>query len=400
MAVLQGLSSVAGSNPSFSNQHIQNAITNATVGWIDKTRSLAEKIDPHEILTESQKSDLYTSLESISYLNIGRYFKDLEQHTANILNGSLGEPDIEGNTGTFLEHLGIIDSIQSLHETLYSKDAGSNGKSVDDHMGSLRGILIDEIQSIKSAVTFIDNLNMSTQTNYETALQDIIDFINTLDDSTYFNSSTFNTLRSSLESAASSFHTALGGGHVEPKKQLLITARDNILKQITSETNNLRVMKTYIESLTTAFSYQNFTQNNYITDLIVKSSTNENWKDYFGNYRTRFNQQNPLFDTADTDEEKINQALKLRGLPDVTQYLDLDGVAQKALRDDRIKTRLGNSGKTSEKIIEESCVLLDISVVNKGVYTQSKLLLENLNKHDRDIVKQELELNKLVNTNS
>ena len=75
-------------------------------------------------------------------------------------------------------------------------------------------------------------------------------------------------------------------------------------------------------------------------------------------------------------------------------------MAQKALKDDRIKTKLNDSGKTSEKIIEESCVLLDIGVVGKTVYTQSKQLLDNLNKHDRDVVKQELELNRIVNTNS
>lgn len=401
MTVKQGLSSIASSDPAFSNQHIQTVLLDATVGWVSKSRSLAVQIDADEVLTESQKSDLYGSLESISYLNIGRYFEDLDRHTVNILNGSLGEPDpTDGNTGTFLEHLGEIDSIQSLYGSLYNKDAGSTGKAIDDFVGSLRGVLFDDINSIKNALTFINNLSLPSQTNYETALQDMINFINTLDDSTYFNSSTFNTLRSSIESTASTFHTALGAGHIEPKKQVLITARDNILKQITSEINNLGSIRTYSASLSNIVAYQSLASNNLINDLIVKSSTNSKWKDYFENYEVRFNYINPLFDTIKTEEEQINEALRLKGLPDVTQYLDLDRVAQKALKDDRIKTRLNDSGKTSEKIIEESCVLLDIGVVGKTVYTQSKQLLDNLNKHDRDIVKQELELNRIVNTNS
>jgi len=401
MTVKQGLTSVASSDPAFSNQHIQNSISDATVGWISKSRSLAVKIDASEVLTESQKSDLYASLETVSYLNIGRYFEDLDKHTTNILNGSLGEPDpTDGNTGTFLEHLGTIDSIQSLYESLYGKDAGSNGKSVDDFVGSLRGTLISDTQSIKSAVTFINNLALSSQTDYETALQDLIDFIDTLDDSTFFDESTFNSLRSVLESRASTFHADLSAGHIEPKRQILITARNNIIEQIAGETNNLGSITTYSESLSNVVAYQSLASNNTIKDLIIKSTTNNSWKDYFENYNDRFDQQNPLFDTNSTDEEKINQTLKLKGLPDVTQYLDLDSVAQKALRDDRIKTRLGDSGKTSEKIIEESCVLLGITVAGKNVYTQSKQLLDNLNKHDRDVVKQELELNRTVNTNS
>lgn len=401
MTVKQGLTSVASSDPAFSNQHIQNSISDATVGWISKSRSLAVKIDASEVLTESQKSDLYESLETVSYLNIGRYFEDLDKHTTNILNGSLGEPDpTDGNTGTFLEHLGTIDSIQSLYESLYGQSAGNNGKSVDDFVGSLRGTLIGDIQSVKSAVTFIDNLSLSSQTDYETALQDLIDFIDTLDDSTFFDESTFNSLRSVLESCASTFHTDLSAGHIEPKRQTLINVRSNVIGKITSETNNLGSITTYSESLSNVVAYQSLASNDTIKDLIIKSTTNDSWKDYFENYDDRFNQQNPLFDTNSTDEEKINQTLKLKGLPDVTQYLDLDSVAQKALRDDRIKTRLGDSGKTSEKIIEESCVLLGIGVAGKNVYTQSKQLLDNLNKHDRDVVKQELELNRTVNTNS
>lgn len=401
MTVKQGLTSVASSDPAFSNQHIQNSISNATVGWISKSRSLAVKTDANEVLTESQKSDLYASLETVSYLNIGRYFEDLDKHTANILNGSLGEPSpTDGNTGTFLEHLGTIDSIQSLYDSLYGESADNNDKSVDDFVGSLRNILDSDIQTVKNSVTSIIGYGLSSRNNYETALQDLIDFIDTLDDSTFFNASTFNNLRSVLESSASTFHADLSSGHISLNQQNLITARSNIIDQITKETNNLGTINTYNNSLVNIITYQSLASNSTIKDLIIKSTTNDSWKDYFENYDERFSQLNPLFDTTDTDEEKINQALKLKGLPDVTQYLDLDNVAQKALRDDRIKTQLVKSGKTSEKIIEESCVLLGINIVGKSSYTQSKQLLDNLNQYDRDVVKVELELNRIVNTNS
>ena len=172
------------------------------------------------------------------------------------------------------------------------------------------------------------------------------------------------------------------------------------MNQIISETNNLGSIRTYTRSLSNIISYQSLASNSTINDLIVKSSTNTKWKDYFENYSERFYQINPLFDTLNSEDEKIDDVLALRGLPDVTQYLDLDSVAQKALRDDRIKTRLGDSGKTSEDIIKESCVLLGINITGKSSYSQSSLLLKNLNDHDREIVRQELNSHMDVNTNS
>ena len=401
MPVLQGLSSVADSDPAFSNQHIQTALSNATIGWVNINKELLTKTASDEILTDEQKNLIYDALNSVSYLYIGRYFLDLDSHTANIINGSLGEPDpTDGGTGTFLEHITLIDGIQSLYESLYSTNTVSTGKAVDDFVGSLRGILLNNIESVKNALTFIDNTSSSSQTDYQTALQDLINFIDTLEDSTSFDTSIFNSLLSAVETTASAFHVALSTGYFEPKKQDLITARENILTQITNETNNLGTIKTYVNSLSNIVSYQNLTGNNTITDLIVTSSTNQKWKDYFGNYSTRFNHINPLFDTLQSEEEKINEALRLKGLPDVTQYLDLDRVAQKALRDVRINTRIEDGGKTSEQIIKESCVLLGINIIGKSSYSQSNHLLKNLNDHDRDVVKQELTSHNTVNTNS
>ena len=81
-------------------------------------------------------------------------------------------------------------------------------------------------------------------------------------------------------------------------------------------------------------------------------------------------------------------------------YLDTDSVAKKALRDTRLMTRLGDSGKNTDQIIKESCVLLSINITGKDVYAQSKSLLANMDKHDREIVKQEILLHRQASTNS
>jgi len=90
--------------------------------------------------------------------------------------------------------------------------------------------------------------------------------------------------------------------------------------------------------------------------------------------------------------------LRLRGLPDVTDYVDIESVARKAVRDTRLSTKLGNARKTVTKIIDEACTLLNISTDNKDVYARSKSLLDNMNNFDRETVKAELNLHNQVNT--
>jgi hypothetical protein len=149
-------------------------------------------------------------------------------------------------------------------------------------------------------------------------------------------------------------------------------------------------------------TYRSFAGSSKINDIIAKSAQNSAWKDYFSNYETRLSQINPLYDTVSdsSEEEQINAALKRKNLPDVGTYLDTDSVAKKALRDTRLMTRLGDSGKTTDQIIKESCVLLGINITGKDVYAQSKSLLSNMDNHDREIVKQEILLHRQASTNS
>jgi hypothetical protein len=403
MSVYQGLASLANNNPNFSNQHIQNNIVNATNGWISKTRTIAYKTDISVVLTESQKTDIYDSIESQSYLNIGRYFLDLDNHTYKILNGSLGETnENDTTTATFLEHISLVDGIQGVYQSLYGVDASSGGKGIDDFFGSLRGTLDTTVKQIGSAVQFISNFSLPSQTNYETALQNFINFLDTLGDSTFFDESTFNSLLSVIENTANTFDSILSASNFESQKNILIANRSTIVEQLQKESNNLGSIRTYSQSLTSILTYQSFATNTVINDLISKSAQSTPWKDYFNNYETRFNQLNPLYNIAadSSEEDTINSALKLKNLPDVKNYLDLDSVAKKALRDTRIKTRLGDSGKTTEQIIEDSCILLGINVNGRDVYAQSKSLLENMNTFDRETVRTEISLHTQANTNS
>jgi len=403
MSVSQGLTSLANNNPNFSNQHIQNNIANATVAWIAKTRNIAYRTDISVVLTNSQKTDVYDAMEARSYLNIGRYFLDLDNHTYKILDGSLGEINTnDTTTATFLEHLSLVDGIQGVYQSLYGTDADAAGKGIDDFFGSLRGTLISSVEAVGNAVRHINNFSLASQTAYETALQNFINFLDTLGDSTFFDESTFNSLLNSIETTAANFDSALGASSFQNQKNSLITNRSTIVEQIQKEKNNLGTIRTYSESLTSILTYRSFASNSKINDIITRSAENSAWKDYFINYETRLNQLNPLYDTASdsSEEEQINAALKRKNLPDVSTYLDTDSVAKKALRDTRIKTRLGDSGKTTEQIIENSCILLSISTNGKDVYAQSKSLLENMNNFDRETVKYEISLHRLASTNS
>ena len=109
---------------------------------------------------------------------------------------------------------------------------------------------------------------------------------------------------------------------------------------------------------------------------------------------------NPLYSgVSDSSEEiQIQEILKLKGLPDVTDPLDLDSVAAKATRDDRLRTSVSFQGKNTEQIINTACDQLGIVKTGKNIYGLSKSLLANLNQHDRDVIKTELNINQQIDT--
>jgi len=401
MSVQQGLKSLAETSPNFSNTGVETAITAANTGFVTKTKTLNYLVDINSTLTDSQRTTIQASLNIQPYLNAGRYLQDLSNHTYKILDGSLGEVSTGDTTPTFLEHLGTVESIQGAYLNLYGVEASTVGKGVDDYFGTLRQTMNDKLSEIKVAVETITNASLASNTAFQNATQALINFVNALGDSTTLDTSTLNSLLSAYESAANNFNTTLSGAAYVNQKNILVDNRSAILTQIATEVANLGSVRTYSESLANLISYQGLAGNSKIRDLIGKSAQTTEWKDYYENYEDRFNQQNPIYNNSMSDsanEEIINTALRLKGLPDVKDYVDLVSVAKKALRDIRIQPKINNSGKTATEIIKDSCKILGINIVGKNVYDQSKILLENMNNNDREIVKQELSLHQQVNT--
>ena len=83
--------------------------------------------------------------------------------------------------------------------------------------------------------------------------------------------------------------------------------------------------------------------------------------------------------------------------PDVVDFLDLDGVANKSRRDNRIDTK-GYDALTVEQQITKSCEQLGLVTANRTIFSQSESLLSNMNQHDRDEVARALDLNESSNT--
>ena len=141
-------------------------------------------------------------------------------------------------------------------------------------------------------------------------------------------------------------------------------------------------------------------ENTKLKDIIQQSSGSTEWQDYYSKYDSRKNNYNPIYNyTSDSSNDStVEQVLRLRGLPDVLNHHDLVSVAKKLLRDTRLSSVISNQNKTPEQLIEKACELLMIEIEGLSTYSQSKLLLDNMNKHDVDSIKKELENSQATDT--
>ena len=73
-------------------------------------------------------------------------------------------------------------------------------------------------------------------------------------------------------------------------------------------------------------------------------------------------------------------------------------MAAKATRDDRLKTTVSFTGKNTEEIIILACDTLKINKETKNINALSKTLLDNMNRHDRETIKTQLNLNQQIDT--
>ena len=420
MTVNQGLSSLVNSSPNFSNQALENAINvlkNISGGFITKTFEVDTAIDDNTVLTTTQKNDVKATINARPYLNFGRYLNDVIKHTNTILDGSI-LPVVAGTEnfpqGTFLEILQTVHSIQNLVPQLYGVSASEKSRDVNDHLGSLNNMFIDTedsskpvFTSLKETITFLNtkiNIN-AIGTDLPNTLDDLKNFLaSVVGDSTDFQQTldTFaNAVKSDFEYIDLTLGIAdpLGDERYRDTQTQLKADYEEIQVQKNLENSNLSNIRTYTNTLLDNISYTSLAEDSELADLMAKTSQTSAWIDYFENYKTRQTKLNPIY-TVSTDSDKestINAVLEARGLPDVTDYVNLDAVATKTKKDSRIDT--GNFDLyTSEQIITKSCQQLGITTANRSIYNQSKELLNNMNDNDRLLIANELDDDEATNT--
>ena len=413
MAVNKGLRSLVEASPNFSNQALENAINELKIGWVIKSVELDTAIDNNSVLTTSQKNDVKDTINNISYLNAGRYLNDMVRHTNKILDGSIipGDPTITGTPedqgqGTFIEILQSVQALQNTIPELYGVPASVKARSVNDHLGILNNKFVTTDDSsrpvfttLKESISFITNAGLGTDTAYQTAMDNLKSFINgVVADSTDFQQ-TLDTFATAVATAATNFDTALQNHPYSVKRTQMIADRDSIVTQQSLEQSNITTLRTYTETLTDILAYVGVAEDPTLRQLMSRVAQNASWRDYFDNYETNQANINPIYN-INTDSDKsaiIDQVLRDSGLPDVIDYLDLEAVADKSERDDRIDTK-NYDRLTTEQRITKSCEQLGLTTANRSIYDQSQRLLNNMNQHDRDLIARQLDLNESANT--
>lgn len=404
----KGLKSLAESTPNFSNQALENAINNLRIGWVAKSIDLDTAITDSAVLTDSQKNDLKDTINNVTHLNAGRYLNDLLRHTASIIDGSIMPLDttiVNPEPGSFLEILQLVQTLQTLIPDLFGVAPEEKNRGVNDHLGTLNNIFLETedsslpvFTSLQSAFTFIDNASLATDTTYQTAIDDLKNFVIGLaGDSTDFQTSLDNRA-TALATAQTNFNNALANEPYLTKRTQIIADREKINTQVNLENTNLNDIRTYSDTLTDNLSFTSLAEDTGLRKLMSNVAQNANWQSYFNNYEQNEENLNPLYSTEDdsSKENIIDLVLRTRGLPDVVDPLDLDAVIDKARRDSRINTQNFDSFRI-DKQIEECCVQLGIKTFG-NVYNQSQRLLDNLNQRDRDIVQEQLNLNEDADT--
>lgn len=408
MTINKGLKSLVESSPNFSNQALENAINELKIGWVAKTFTLDTSIKNNNVLTTTQKNDARLTIHNQPHLNIGRYLNDLIDHTNTILDGTivaLDDPD-QNVSADFLEILQTVQSIQDTIPDLYGVPASEKSRDVNDHLGTLNNKFLETedssepvFTSLKNTIEYIHDKTLATDTLYQTALTNMTTFVDSVvADSTDFQQ-TLNTFASLVATAATNFHNGLAAEPYLTKRNLLVSDRDEINTQVALENSNLSGIRTYVGTLTDNNAYTALAEDSELRKLMARVSQNADWQTYFNDYETNSENSNPIYD-IDTDSDKvsvIDRVLEEQGLPDVLDHVDLESVADKAKKDDRIDTK-NFDHYTIETIITKCCQQLGITTANRSIYNQSESLLNNLNLRDRQLIADALDLNESSNT--
>lgn len=421
MTINKGLKSLVESSPNFSNQHLENSIYD--IKNVDKDDgymfilsqfAIDTAIHDNTVLTTSQKNDALETLYAAQpHLQIGRYLNDVIRHTSTILDGTivaLEDPD-QNVSADFLEILQTVQSIQDTIPDLYGVPASEKSRDVNDHLGTLNNIFLETEDSSKPVFTRLKETLQLIENNARTtnvlavasaavryANTQLVDFLATVvADSTDFQTTLDNRVNTAAGNMAN-LQTRIAALPGDPTTDL-IAIRDEITTQVNLENSNLSGIRTYIGTLTDNNAYTALAENSELRKLMARVSQNADWQTYFNDYETNSENLNPMYN-IDTDSDKvsvIDRVLEEQGLPDVLDHVDLESVANKAKKDDRIDTK-NFDFYTTETIITKCCQQLGITTANRSIYNQSELLLNNLNKNDRQKIADALDLNESSNT--
>ena len=408
MTVNKGLLSLVENTPNFSNQSLENAVNTLKVGWVIKGTELDTDIQNNTVLTTSQKNDLKDDINNVTHLNLGRTLGDLVRHSASIIDATIIPLDDADNPtpSTFLEILQQVQTVQNLIPALYGVPAKDKARAVDDHLGTLNNIFSTTedssapvFTSLLESINFIARANLATETALETAYDNLKNFINSVvADSTDFQQ-TLDNFATAVATAHTNFNNALASEPLLTHRNNLTVMREKINTQVALENSNLVNIDTYIETLSNTISFASLAEDDTLRQLMVNVAQDTNWQNYFTNYESEQANINPIY-TAGTDSDKsaiIDQVLADSGLPDVIDFLNLEAVADKSERDDRIDTK-GYDSLTTEQRITKSCEQLGLTTANNSIYDQSERLLNNMNQHDRDEIAKQLDLNESAST--
>ena len=405
MPINKGLKALAESDPDFSNQGLENAINNLKIGFAEKSITLDTAIQDNAHLTDSQKTDLKLTINNVAHLNIGRVLGDMRRHTNTVLDGSIIPITSTTEARSFLDLLQEVQSVQSSVADLFGVTASDKKRGVNDHFGTLNNKFGETDDSsdplftrLQNNLNFINSAGLTAGTAYQTALTNLINFLNTIDSDSTDHQQTLDQFATNIAGAATSFNSALASEPYLTKRAELINDTNEINAQVQLEKDNLLSIETYNEALMNSISFTSLAEDNDLRNLMARVAQNPNWQTYFNDYNANLDTLNPLYD-VDSDSDKsstIDLVLISRGLPDVLDPLDVVGVAGKAEKDDRIDTK-GFDRLTAEQIIVKCCEQLGLDLFG-DVYHKSERLLNNLNERDRQLIADELDANESSNT--
>ena len=415
----KGFKSLVENTPDFSNQNLENAINDIKsidnddgYAFILSQFAMDTAIHDNTVLTQTQKNDaLETLYNAQPHLQIGRYLNDVIRHTNTILDGTI--IPAENNVATFLEILQYVHSMQNLIPSLYGVTPAEKSRSVNDHLGTLNNMFSETEDSSKPVFTRLKETLQLIENNARTtnvlavasaavryANSQVVTFLTTIvDDSTDFQTTLNNRINTAAGNMAN-LNTRISAIPGDPTVDL-IAIREEINTQVNLENSNLSGIRNFITTLTNNMGYTSLADDPDLRKLITKVSRNVSWKTYFNDYEKNQSYINPLYNTVeDSDKEAvITRLTEQRGLYNVTDFIDLDAVANKAVNGNDY----GIDSKdfdlyTIETVIEKCCEQLKINTANNTVYQQSELLLNHLNQRDREILAEAIDRNEDANT--